>query len=295
MRKCNKNDAIPMNRQLKTYPLLCAVALILTLSATAIFAAPEKKPVESAAEKAIKAEAEQKEQDQLLRREVMDFVKENQGREPGEGWLYLAGHYRELKQPDRSMLYLRTLLRSEHINPRIVWEAMLLNADILKEKKEYASATRELGRLIDMVPARNYMVRAKIARAEIIGRNLTTMEELYKAFKRYYWPWPEKPDIEAIEYLMGFERGYDLEIAMRALEAWEEIAGFPEEEASNLANLHIAMLYAFDLNDPPRSLPFLNKIKEGDAVSEEAAFLKAVMAHFYTPGADLNVCLENYS
>ncbi|NLF95373.1 MAG: tetratricopeptide repeat protein [Candidatus Riflebacteria bacterium] len=259
------------------------------------FAAAERKAVESKAEKAIKAEAEQKEQDQLLHREIMGFVKENQGREPGEGWLYLAAHYRELRQPERSLLYLRTLLRSEHINPRIVWEAMLLNADILNEQKEYASATRELDRLIEMMPARSYLVRAKIARAKIIGRNLTSSEELYKAFRRYFWPWPEKPDIEAIEYIMGFERGYDLEIAMQALVAWEEIASFPEEDASSLANLRIALLYAFDLNLPDRALPFIGKISENTAVAAEAAFIKGILDHFYQPGADLKICLDNYA
>ncbi|PKL46799.1 MAG: hypothetical protein CVV42_15260 [Candidatus Riflebacteria bacterium HGW-Riflebacteria-2] len=283
-----------MNTKHNYYRILFVIVLVLTWLNQAS-AVAERKAVESKAEKAIKAEAEQKEQDQLLRREIMGFVKENQGREPGEGWLYLAAHYRELRQPARSLLYLRTLLRSEHINPRIVWEAMLLNADILNEQKEYASATRELNRLIDMMPARDYLVRAKIARAKIIGRNLTNSEELYKAFRRYYWPWPEKPDIEAIEYIMGFGRGYDLEIAMQALESWEEIAAFPEEEPSNLANLHIAMLYAFDLNVPARSLPFIGKIRDGTAFSADAAFLKAVLAHFYTPGADLKSCLDSYA
>lgn len=284
-----------MNRQIRLFPALCAVMLALAWFLPAANAAVPKHPAESAVDKALKAVAEQKEQDQLLRREIMDFVKENQGREPGEGWLYLAAHYRELRQPERSLLYLRTLLRSDHISPRLTWEAMLLNADILKDQKEYASATRDLDRLIDMMPARSYLVRAKIDRARIIGRNLTNIEEIYKAFKRYYWPWPEKPDIEAIEYLMGFERGYDLEIAMQALVAWEEIATFPEEEASNLANLHIAMLYAFDLNSPARSLPFVNKIKKDDAVSEKAAFLRAVLGHLYTPGADFQGCLDDYS
>ncbi len=283
-----------MNTKHYYFRTLWAIAFILAWHCQAAVAV-ESKPAESKATKAIKAEAEQKEQDQILRREVMAYVKENKGRDPGEGWLYLAAHYRELRQPDRSLLYLRTLLRSEHINPRIVWEAMLLNADILNEQKEYASATRELNRLIDMMPARSYLVRAKIARAKIIGRNLTNPEELYKAFRRYYWPWPEKPDIEAIEYIMGFERGYDLEIAMQALEAWEEIAAYPEEEASNLANLRIAMLYAFDLNVPARALPFIGRIRDGAAISAEAAFVKAVLGHFYQPGADLKVCLDNYA
>ena len=274
--------------------VICVVGLLLAWVCQAS-AAVDSKPVESKAEKAIKTEAEQNEQDQILRREVMGFVKKNQGRDPGEGWLYLAAHYRELRQPERSQLYLKTLLRSEHINPRLIWEAMLLNADILNEQKEYASATRELNRLIEMMPARSYLVRAKIARAKIIGRNLTSTEELYKAFRRYYWPWPEKPDIEAIEYIMGFERGYDLEIAMQALEAWEEISAFPEEDASSLASLRIAMLYAFDLNVPARALPFLEKVPDGSDVSPDAAFVKAVLDHFYKPGADLKVCLDNYA
>ncbi|MDD3147269.1 MAG: tetratricopeptide repeat protein, partial [Candidatus Riflebacteria bacterium] len=235
------------------------------------------------------------EQDRLLRREVMGFVKGNSDRQAGEGWLYLAHHYRELKEPDRSLMYLRTLRRSEHINPRLLWEALLLNADILKERKDYAAAIKDIDALIAAAPARSYLVRAKIARAELLGRNLTAVKDVWAAFKRYYQGFPEKPDAEAIEYLMGFERGYDLEIAMKALEAWEEISRYPEVEASNLASLHIGMLHCFDLNNPGRALPYFDRITDGEGVVAEAAFLKAVMKHFYLKDGDYKSALENYS
>lgn len=239
--------------------------------------------------------AELLEQDKLLRREIMSFVKGNADRQAGEGWLYLAHHYRELKETDRSLMYLRTLRRSEHINPRLLWEAILLNADILVERKDYDSALKDLDRLIAMAPARNYLVRAKIARAELLGRNLTNVKELWKAFQRYYWSFPEKPDTEAIEYLMGFERGYDLEIAMKALEAWEEIAGFSEVDAGNLANLHIAMLYCFDLNNSARAVTFIDKTGEGEKVPADVSFIKAVIKHFYLKDASPAEALENYA
>ena len=235
------------------------------------------------------------EQDELLRAEVMGFVKENADRQAGEGWLYLAHHYRELKEPERSLMYLRTLRRAEHINPRLVWEAILLNAEILKEQKEFAAALKDLDQLIAMVPARIYLVRAKIARAELLGRSLTDIKELWAAFYRYYQGFPEKPDVEAIQYLMGFERGYDLEIAMKALTAWEEIAKFPEVEASNLALLHIAMLHAFDLNNPARAVPYLQKIAEGESVTADAAFLMGVIRHFYLKNDEYKVAIDDYS
>lgn len=249
---------------------------------------PEKKGLELTQEELL-------EQDELLRAEVMGFVKENADRQAGEGWLYLAHHYRELKEPERSLMYLRTLRRAEHINPRLVWEAILLNAEILKEQKEFAAALKDLDQLIEMAPARIYLVRAKIARAELLGRSLTDIKELWAAFYRYYQGFPEKPDVEAIQYLMGFERGYDLEVAMKALTAWEEIAKFPEVEASNLALLHIALLHAFDLNNPARAVPYLQKITEGESMAADAAFLMGVIRHFYLKNDEYKVAIDDYS
>ncbi|HPT45735.1 MAG TPA: tetratricopeptide repeat protein [Candidatus Rifleibacterium sp.] len=257
--------------------------------------AGKKKPAaKSGSDELALTAAELKEQDEILRRAVMDFVKDNQNRQAGEGWLYLAHHYRELKKPERSLAYLKTLRRSEHLNPRLLWEALLLNADILKDQKDFAGALKNLDELIAAEPARSYLVRAKIARAELFGRNLTGIKDIWAAFQRYYQGFPEKPDAEAIDYLMGFERGYDLEIAMRALTAWEEIAAFPEVEASNRANLQIAMLHSFDLNNPARAIPFIEKIADGDQATADAAFLKAVIKHFYLKDNDYRSALENY-
>ena len=238
---------------------------------------------------------EKLEQDEILRREILSFVKSHPERESGEGWLFLANHYRELKQPDRSLMYLRTLLRSDHIKPEILWEAQLLYADIIREdKKDFALALKELDRLISWSLDRDFMVRAKIARAKLMGRNLTTVEELQKAFKRYYWPFPEKSDIEAIDYIMGFERGYDLEIAMRALDAWDEISEFSENEARELAVLHIALLHAFDLNNPERSRPWLEKISGKSPAAIDADFVGGVLNHFYLKGDTASAAMQLY-
>lgn len=228
---------------------------------------------------------EKLQQDEILRREILGFVKAHPDREKGEGWLYLANQYRELKQPDRALMYLRTLLRSDHINSEITWQAQLLFADILKEdKKDFAGALKELDRLISWKPDRDFLVSAKIARARLLGRNLTSVVELQKALKRYYWPFPEKSDVEAIDYLMGFERGYDLEIAMRALDAWDEIAEFSENEARELAVLHVAMLHAFDLSNPERAKPWLEKISGQSPAALDADFIGGVLNHFYLKG-----------
>ncbi|MFZ5951774.1 MAG: tetratricopeptide repeat protein [Candidatus Rifleibacteriota bacterium] len=235
------------------------------------------------------------EQNEVMRREIMTFVKENPDRDTGEGWLYLAQHYKELKQPDQAMVYLRTLLRSDHIKPEFQWEAQLLFAEILeKDKKDYARALKELDRMISWKPEREFLVRAKIARAKLLGRNLTSVVELQKAFKRFYWPFPEKSDVEAIDYIMGFERGYDLEIAMRALDAWDEISGFSEEEAQQLAFLRIGMLHAFDLNNPERARPFFEKITGKTQAAIDAQFISAVLYHFYIKGPTAPQSMDFY-
>lgn len=246
----------------------------------------ENKPIKKFSKQM--TEDELMEQYALLRQDVMRFVKANGERQPGEGWLYLARYYLELRQYDRALDYLRTLIRSEEINPRMIWEARLLNDEIYKELKQYDVALKNIDTLIKMKPARIYLVRAKIARAELLSRDLTGIKELLAAFKRYYWVFPDQTDSEAIKYLMGFERGYDLEIAMQAMEAWEEISKFQEVEASNLAKLHLAMLFAFDLNNPDRCFEYLNKIDAEKSLVNEVKFIKAVIGHFYTKNPDLN-------
>lgn len=274
--------------------VICFFVVICLLAAPQSLSAA-KKNANNKKDKVEKELADQKLQDQILRHEIIGYARQNFNREAGEGWLFLAQHYRELKEPDRSFMYLRTLLRSDHINPRLVWEAMLLNADLLKDRLDFKAALKDLEKLIAMSPARSYLIRAKLARAEILGRNLTAIKGIYAAFKRYFKPFPQKPDIEAIEYIMGFERGYDLEIAMKALTAWEEIAGFPEKSASDLANLHIGMLHAFDLNNAKRGLPYISKTGEGLKLSADAAFLLAVLTHYYVKDSKPETALEAYT
>lgn len=240
-------------------------------------------------------EKELKKQDVLTKQKVMDFVVENQDRQAGEGWLFNARYYFELKQHERALKEIDTLVRSEEINPRMIWEAKLLRDEIYKDLKKYDEALKNLDKLINKdKPGRIYLVRAKIARAELLSRDLTGYKELLDAFKRYYWHFPEKKDVESIEYLIGFQKGYDLEIAMQAMEAWEEIAKFPEIEAANLANLHLAMLFAFDLNKPERSFEYLNKIRDDMSLSAEVKLIRAVIGHFYTKNPDLKAIDDFY-
>ncbi|MDD3001604.1 MAG: tetratricopeptide repeat protein [Candidatus Riflebacteria bacterium] len=217
----------------------------------------------------------------IVRDAIMGFVSENSQREAGEGLLYLASHYKELKEYPRARDYLKRILRAEVVNPVIKWEAMLLDAEICREIKDYESSLKILDKLINENPARAYWVRAKVARAELWSRNLTDIEDIYEGFYKYYKPFPEQTDIEAVEYLVGFSKGYDLEIAMRAIEAWEEIAKFSEVVPANKANLFMALLYGFDLNNPKRGLSYLDKIKEGGQGYQEATFLRAVFNHYY--------------
>ena len=237
-----------------------------------------------------------KEQNKVLKDEIIGYMRENIDRSPGEGWLYLARHFFELRKPKRSLIYLRTLFRSDHVKSEIKWEGKLLQAEIFEKDKAYKEALKELDRLISWEPERSILVRAKIQRAKLLGRNLTGIENLFDAFKRYYWYFPEKNDGEAIEYMMGFQRGYDLEIAMKALEAWEEIAKFPEEDAADEANMHIAMLHAFDLSNPARSLPFLKKIRSGDTEPKtESDFVAAILKHFYLKNSSYEEAMKFYS
>ncbi|GAB4280636.1 MAG: hypothetical protein Kow0029_25280 [Candidatus Rifleibacteriota bacterium] len=238
---------------------------------------------------------EQRKQDEILRKETISFVRKNTNRDAGEGWLYLAKQFRELKDTDRSLMYLRNLLRADHIKPEITWEAQLLLADILKERKDFAGALKELNRIISWKPDREYLVRAKVARARLLSRNLTSVQDLFKAYKRYYWHFPEKSDVEAIDYIMGFERGYDLEIAMKALEAWEEIAGFSEPDARSQAYLQIALLHGFDLNEPERAIPWLKKIDKSTRASVEADFIMGVLNHFYLKGDTASEAMKLYT
>jgi tetratricopeptide (TPR) repeat protein len=217
----------------------------------------------------------------ILREAVMQYVWNNQDREAGEGLLYLANHYKELEQYDRAREYLRNIIRAEPVNLRIKWEAMLLDAEICKLIKDYEGSLKIIERLIAQEPARVYLIRAKIAKAELWSRNLTSIEDIYEAFYKYYRPFPEQQEIENIEYLLGFSKGYDLEIAMRAIECWEEIEKYSEIEISNRAKLQLAILYAFDLNKPQKSLEILDKMDKQGASWVEAVFLRAALKHFY--------------
>lgn len=217
----------------------------------------------------------------IIRSAIMGFVSENSQREAGEGLLYLASHYKELKQYPRARDYLKRILRAEVINPAIKWEAMLLDAEICKEIKDYESCLKILDKLIGENPAKAYWVRAKVARAELWSRNLTGIEDIYDGFYKYYKSFPEQTDMEAIQYLVGFTRGYDLEIAMRAIENWEEIARFSEVVPANKANIFMALLYGFDLNNPNRGMSYLDLVIEGGQEYQEAIFLRAVFNHYY--------------
>ena len=239
---------------------------------------------------------QQEEQDALTKAEVLAFLRTSPGRNIGEGYLFLARHYRELDQPERAMEFLKTLVRSDPIDAEYKAEAQLLLAEILLDRKEYDLCLKELERLISWGPDRPLLVRAKIARARLLGRGLTRIDDLFKAYRRYYERFPEMPEDEELRYLMGFERGYDLEIGMKGLNAWEEIQGFPEREAADLARLHIALYYSYDLSKPDRGQEWLARIPLASPTASgiDRWFVEAALNQFHLPQADLALAAGGY-
>ena len=236
------------------------------------------------------------EQNEILKKEVLEYVRENAAREPGEGWLFLSKHYDELEKPEQSLDFLQRIVRTDTIDPRLKGEAELLMAEFLTKQKNEEQALKEVDRLISWNPDRDLLVRAKIERAKLLGRGLTRMDDLFKAFKRYYQSFPELSEIEEIPYLMGFERGYDLEIGMKALEAWEEVASFPEREASQVGNLHIGLMYAYDLSSPDKAPRYLSRIPRTATSTPaiDALFVRATLLHFSNPPRDAREALSGY-
>ena len=253
----------------------------------------KKNKTEDLSEEELKILEEAREDKMILRKNILGFMKDNIDREAGEGWLYLANHYKELNQLERAREYVDKILRTNNVNVAIKWEASLLDSEILFKMEKYDLALKVLKKLIDSNPARVYLIKAKIAVADIWSRNLTDIQDLYKCLYEYFKPYPEQPDQEAIQYLIGFKQGYDLEIAMRAIEAWEELIDLPESGPANEANMQMAMLYGFDLNNPKRALKYLDNIRKGEEIGRQAIFVKAVLNHLYLTNKEENK--ENYN
>ncbi|MBF0502654.1 MAG: tetratricopeptide repeat protein [Candidatus Riflebacteria bacterium] len=236
------------------------------------------------------------EQDILLKAEVLEFMRKHSDRKMGEGYLFLAQHYKALEQPDRALALLQTLVRSEPAGADEKAEAQLLMAEILEDQKEYDRSLKELDRLIEWSPERSYLVKAKIQRAKLMGRGLTKITDLFKAYRRYYEKFPECSEREEMRYLIGFERGYDLEIGMHGLTAWEEIASYSETDAADLAKLHIGLFYAYDLNKPERGIEWLSKIAS-DSKSESAinvCFVNGALSQYHLATPNPQDAVLNY-
>ncbi|NLM17085.1 MAG: tetratricopeptide repeat protein [Candidatus Riflebacteria bacterium] len=234
-------------------------------------------------------------QETLLRREVMDFMKKSENREPGEGYIFLAGYYRELNKVPQALEQLDKTLRASVISPSLKWEARLMRADIYREEGLFDEALSDLEALLESSPAEAYMIRCKIARAEILGRKLTSVQTLIDSFKEYYKYFPQKREGEFLEYLIGFAKGYDLDVALKAVSAWEEIAEFREKAAKDYANLRLAMLYAYDLNKPEKGASYLTSLSENASVPESAYLVRATLGHFYQKNPDLQQIREDYT
>ncbi|NLI75752.1 MAG: tetratricopeptide repeat protein [Candidatus Riflebacteria bacterium] len=236
------------------------------------------------------------EQNQVLREEVLRYVRENADRKPGEGWLFLSRHYHDLGQPDQAMEFLRRVVRADTVAPRVKGEAQLLLAEILTAQKQEDLALKELDRLLSWNPDRDQVVRARIERARLLGRGLTRFPDLIKAFQRYYQAFPDLNELEELPYLMGFERGYDLEIGMKGLEAWEAVSRFPEPEAAQEGNLHLALLYCYDLSRPRDALAHLARIPDTASSTSaiEAGFVRATILHLAQPPGDPREALACY-
>ena len=242
---------------------------------------------------------DQREQDELVKERFFEYLKDETPRSLGEGRLFIAKHHFEMDELDKALFNLDTLLFTNRIDPQVRWEAQLLFAEILGKQEKFDLKLKELNRLIEWNPDREWLVRALIARAELIGRSLTKTEDLFKVYHRYFKCFPEQKEVEAIDYLIGFERGYDLEVGMQALEAWERLIEAPEPEVAALANLHIAMMYAYDLRSPLRAKPFLEKVPDdlGSPAAVTARFVLAAINHFHLPRAqrDYQKAIEHYS
>ncbi|HNV68744.1 MAG TPA: tetratricopeptide repeat protein, partial [Candidatus Ozemobacteraceae bacterium] len=235
-------------------------------------------------------------QDKLIKNEVITFLRRNSERKPGEGWLFLARQYRELGQLERAADVLRQILRAAPVSEEQKWDAQLLLGQILVERKEYDAALKEFDRLISWMPVRRWRVEAKVERAKLLSRTVTGLPDLFKAFRRYFAPFPEVSDDEEVRYLIGFERGYDLEIAMRALEAWEEIARYPERPVADLACLNLALIYTYDLGKPERAEPFLASmtVPYRSAAASSTLLIRGTVEQFYRQPRNATQAMELY-
>ncbi len=269
--------------------LIWALCLLMTGTALPV---PAKKTVRVATAPAFLTQ----DQDKLIKKEVLTFLRKNPERKPGEGWLFLARQYRELGQTDRAIEVLRQALRAAPVPDEQKWDAQLELGRILVERKEYDAALKELDRLISWMPVRRWRVDAKVERAKLLSRTVTSLPDLFKAFRRYFAPFPELSEEEEIRYLIGFERGYDLEIAMKAIEAWEEIARYPERPVADLACLNLALIYTYDLGKPERAEPFLASMTlpfRTEAASS-TLLVRGTVEHFFHRPRNATQAMELY-
>jgi len=238
----------------------------------------------------------QSQQDELVKNEILKYLKDHPERRSGEGLLYLSRHFKEMKEPDKALEYIQDIVRSDPVPLNLKCDALLLMVEILTDDKEYERALKELDRILSWNPLREYIVKTKIERAKLLGRGLTKFDDLFKAYKRYFWPFPEMNEIEEIQYLIGFERGYDLEVGMKAFETWEEISRFPEKDASELAYLNMAIFYAYDLSKPDRAQKYLLSIKKPykTEAALNALFIRGALAQFHQPDGDPVEALSCY-
>ncbi|MBF0542841.1 MAG: tetratricopeptide repeat protein [Candidatus Riflebacteria bacterium] len=240
--------------------------------------------------------AKEGEQEVLLKNEVLTFLSENNCRKAGEGYLFLAKHYIELENSDKALEVLKTLVRAENIEPQYKWDGELLAAEIYEKDKNYEKAIKELDRLISWNPDRKWFVKAKVARAKVLGRGMSKIDDLFKAYQKYFQKFPELPEFEEMHYLMGFERGYDLEIANTGFLAWEEITFFHEKDAADLAALNRAIFYAYDLQEPEKGLKILWEIQRpfDNEAAINSLFVAGSISQYHIPNPDFKVISENY-
>ncbi len=229
--------------------------------------------------------------------EIMAFLRETPTREPGERWLFLAKYCADLDDPDGARELLRRVVRAVPVAAERKWEAQLLLAEILEKQKMYAEALKELERLLSWQPQRQYKVRAELARARLFSRDLTHFSDLLKAYRRYHAWFPDANEPEELVYFSGFEKGYNLEIAIHAIEAWEKIASFPELPAANEARLQLAIIEGYDLGRARQALTLLSRIGPPykDAAEIRSLLVRGAIQHLHIqPPADPKVALAAY-
>lgn len=254
---------------------------------------------------------DEKKQAQLEKEAIFNFLKSNNKSNLGEGLLFLANHFYSLQRPEIALDYLKKIVANQSINIRIKAEAQLLLIKILLEQKpkdpielksHLDKIIKEYYRLLSWNIPIDLFYKAKYELSKVLAHGVTTFDDLITAFYQLYSNFPDLPEPEELQYLMGFKKGYNLETAMKGLEIWEELTNIKYEEFKeykNASNLQISLFYAYDLNCPENALNYLSKIDDINLATSTNAinkhFVLASLFHIFPKLNNPNKAILNYN